>query len=102
MSDAINDYYDLSNLVDNDIIIVCVLIQMSRIVPNKAILASLEKLSLKKYQGDLDFLLNLKTDTIRDLSNAFKPMVSKFRNEEFAESVTNLLDAIEYNEGFVR
>ena len=98
MSSPIDDYYDLSSLVDDDIILVCVLIQMSRIIPNKAILSSLEKLSLRKYQGDLDFLLNLKTETIKDLSNAFKPMVNKFRDDEMSENITNLLDVIEYKD----
>ena len=102
MSNPLDDYYDLSSLVDDDIILVCVLIQMSRIIPNKAILSSLEKLSLRKYQGDLDFLLNLKTETIKDLSNAFKSMVNKFRDDEMSENITNLLDVIEYKDGYVR
>ena len=66
--DNIEKYYFLSELTNDDIEAVAVLIELITIKPKVRIVNDLEKLNLSKYGDTLEKLLDLKVSTIKDIS----------------------------------
>ena len=66
--DNIEKYYLLSELTNDDIETVAVLIELVTIKPKVKILNDLQKLNLSKYGDTLEKLLDLKVSTIKDIS----------------------------------
>lgn len=71
MSQDINNYYGVSNIVNDDIETVAFLIQILRLKPNDRIVCNLENLRLDKYSQELDLLLDIKTGTLKELQQIF-------------------------------
>lgn len=99
----LDDYYYLSDICKDDLVMVALLLQIPRLNINKSIVEKLENLNLSTLKNDLDFYLDMKEETIKDLCRCLKDKCNDFRNEDLVNmQPTNLLDIIEIKEGFVR
>ena len=83
MKKHIEDYYALAGLLGDDIKIVALLIQITRLKPSNPIINKLTNLKLDDLEAELDKCLDLKTDTLRDLFQVLK------RNEDEKEDKEN-------------
>lgn len=64
--------YDLSSLCNDDLEVVAVLLLILKIKPTKRILDDLEMLKLKKYESDINYLLEtLTTGTIKNICKIY-------------------------------
>ncbi|PHO12766.1 hypothetical protein CPG38_05730 [Malaciobacter marinus] len=60
--------YDLSSVCDDDLEVVAKLIHFLHYTPTKKLLNDLESLKVKKYESDINFLLDhMKIKTIKNL-----------------------------------
>lgn len=96
MTKNLSEFYDLSELVEDDLKIVSLLVSLESLEVSKKVLNDLQTTKLDKY--DFNRLLGLKIGTIRDLSNFFKVNVDNFKIKEdlkvVSNSDTNLLSFI--------
>lgn len=96
MSDKINDYHDLAGLVDDDIVIVCLLVQIKNMKVNSNLMKDIEMTRFKNI--DFTDLLELNHKTIKDLTNLLRPKSLDYRNKNIVKTITretNLLDFME-------
>lgn len=94
----IDDYYDLANIVDNDIVIVALLIQIQKIKPLVKVVKDLENLNLDKYSKEIDNLLDFKIETLKDLAYLYNNTSFDFEIKKISKKInkdTNLLNLIE-------
>ncbi|MDY0292779.1 MAG: hypothetical protein RBR02_10655 [Desulfuromonadaceae bacterium] len=64
----IQDFYDLSTLCDDDLEVVAKLIHFLHYTPTKKLLNDLEQLKLRKYESDINFLMdNFKVKTLKNI-----------------------------------
>ena len=69
----IQAYYDFSNCCNDDLEFITILLQLPKLKPNKTTLNKLEKLQVKDYEKEFDFLLdNLQITTIKNLYSIFQ------------------------------
>ena len=68
--DKIQDYYDLAALVENDLVMVCLLVQIANLKLNKQLLNDIENMKFSKI--DFTCLLDLNHKTIKDLASMLK------------------------------
>ena len=69
----IQAYYDFSNCCNDDLEFITILLQISKLKPNRTILNKLEKLQVKDYEKEFDFLLdNLQITTIKNLYSIYQ------------------------------
>ena len=86
MNKNIGDFYDLSNIVDDDIEVVAMLLQIFSLAPNNHIISDLSMLKLEPYEKDINTLLDFKCDTLRDLSRVFKKAIEIKKEMEEKEA----------------
>ena len=69
----IQAYYDFSNCCNDDLEFITILLQLPKLKPNKTTLNKLEKLQVKDYEKEFDFLLdNLQITTIKNLYSIYQ------------------------------
>ena len=69
----IQAYYDFSNCCNDDLEFITILLQLPKLKPNKTTLNKLEKLQVKDYEKEFDFLLdNLQITTKKNLYSIFQ------------------------------
>lgn len=69
----ITAFYDFSNCCNDDLDFISILLQISKIKPNRAMINNLEKLRVEKYENDFNFLLdNLQMNTIKNLYSIYQ------------------------------
>ena len=69
----IQAYYDFSNCCNDNLEFITILLQLPKLKPNKTTLNKLEKLQVKDYEKEFDFLLdNLQITTIKNLYSIFQ------------------------------
>ena len=69
----IQAYYDFSNCCNDDLEFITILLQLLKLKPNKTTLNKLEKLQVKDYEKEFDFLLdNLQIATITNLYSIYQ------------------------------
>jgi hypothetical protein len=91
----LSEYYELSELCEDDIKVVCLLVQMESLELSRKTLNDLQNTKLDKYNFDRVLGLNLKT--IRDLKCFFGENLNRFKIKEDLKIVgsdTNLMDFI--------
>ena len=65
--------YDLSSLCNDDLEVVAVLLLLPKIKPTKKILEDLTMLRVKRYENDINYLMdNLTTGTIKNLCHIYQ------------------------------
>ena len=69
----IQAYYDFSNCCNDDLEFITILLQLPKLKPSRTILNRLEKLQVKDYEKEFDFLLdNLQITTIKNLYSIYQ------------------------------
>ena len=69
----IQAYYDFSNCCNDDLEFITILLQLPKLKPHKTTLNKLEKLQVKEYEKEFDFLLdNLQITTIKNLYSIYQ------------------------------
>ena len=69
----ITAFYDFSNCCNDDLEFITILLQLPKLKPNKTTLNKLEKLQVKDYEKEFNFLLdNLRTPTIKNLYSIYQ------------------------------
>ena len=69
----IQAYYDFSNCCNDDLEFITILLQLLKLKPHKTTLNKLEKLQVKDYEKEFDFLLdNLQIPTIKNLYSIYQ------------------------------
>ena len=69
----ITAFYNFSNCCNDDLEFITILLQISKLKPNRTILNKLEKLQVKDYEKEFDFLLdNLQITTIKNLYSIYQ------------------------------
>ena len=69
----IQAYYDFSNCCNNNLEFITILLQLLKLKPHKTTLNELEKLQVKDYEKEFDFLLdNLQIATITNLYSIYQ------------------------------
>ena len=69
----IQAYYDFSNCCNDDLEFITILLQLLKLKPHKTTLNKLEKLQVKDYEKEFDFLLdNLQIATITNLYSIYQ------------------------------
>ena len=69
----IQAYYDFSNCCNDDLEFITFLLQLLKLKPHKTTLNKLEKLQVKDYEKEFDFLLdNLQITTIKNLYSIYQ------------------------------
>ena len=69
----IQAYYDFSNCCNDNLEFITILLQISKLKPSKTTLNKLEKLQVKDYEKEFDFLLdNLQIATITNLYSIYQ------------------------------
>ena len=77
----IQAYYDFSNCCNDDLEFITILLQLPKLKPNKTILNKLEKLQVKDYEKEFDFLLdNLQITTVKNLYSIYKSNLEEVKN----------------------
>ena len=66
-------FYDFSNCCNDDLEFITILLQLLKLKPSKTTLNKLEKLQVKDYKKEFDFLLdNLQITTIKNLYSSYQ------------------------------
>ncbi len=69
----ITTFYDFSNCCNDDLEFITILLQLQKLKPHKTTLNKLEKLQVKDYEKEFNFLLdNLRTPTIKNLYSIYQ------------------------------
>lgn len=69
----IQAFYNFSNCCNDDLEFITILLQIPKLKTNKTILNKLEKLQVKGYEKEFDFLLdNLQITTIKNLYSIYQ------------------------------
>ena len=69
----IQAYYDFSNCCNDNLEFITILLQLQKLKPSRTILNKLEKLQVKEYEKEFDFLLdNLQIATITNLYSIYQ------------------------------
>ena len=77
----IQAYYDFSNCCNDDLEFITILLQLPKLKPNKTTLNKLEKLQVKDYEKEFDFLLdNLQVATIKNLYSIYQSNLEEVKN----------------------
>ena len=89
--DKIQDYYDLAALVENDLVMVCLLVQIANMKLNKQLLNDIENMKFSKI--DFTCLLDLNHKTIKDLSNMLRcNLANEVIEEKIVKEEINLFN----------
>ena len=99
MNQKIQDYYDLAELVEDDLKVVALLVQLEKMELSQKTLSSIEILKLNDF--DFDRILSLNVKTIKDLAKFFQVNVNNFECKKMVKIVfedTTLLDLMEREE----
>ena len=94
MSYKINDYYDLANILENDIRKVALLVSISRLTVNKKIIEDLQSLKVDVYNCDINRILELPINFIKAISSFLNENI---KNQEFVNMI-NIGEAYEIYE----
>ena len=95
MNQKISDYYDLSELCEDDLKIVCLLAQLEKLEVSQKTLSSIESLKLNDF--NFDRILSLNVKTIKDLAKFFQVNVNNYKIKsdlKIVSSDTTLMDFI--------
>ena len=77
----ITAFYDFSNCCNDDLEFITILLQLPKLKPNKTTLNKLEKLQVKDYEKEFDFLLdNLQITTIKNLYSIYQSNLEEVKN----------------------
>ena len=77
----IQAYYDFSNCCNDDLEFITILLQLLKLKPSKTTLNKLEKLQVKDYKKEFDFLLdNLQITTIKNLYSIYQSDLEEVKN----------------------
>ena len=69
----IQAYYDFSNCCNDNLAFITILLQLLKLKPHKTTLNKLEKLQVKDYEKEFNFLLdNLQISTIQNLYSIYQ------------------------------
>ena len=69
----IQAYYDFSNCCNDNLEFITILLQLQKLKPHKTTLNKLEKLQVKDYEKEFNFLLdNLQIATIKNLYSIYQ------------------------------
>ena len=69
----IQAYYDFSNCCNDNLEFITILLQLQKLKPHKTTLNKLEKLQVKDYEKEFNFLLdNLQIATIKNLHSIYQ------------------------------
>lgn len=98
MQRAISDLYEVAELTDDDLVIIALMVQTLQLNPLAKVVTDLEDLKLEKYAKELNMILDLKLDTIKDLKSIFKSKSFDYGIKRLSRTVdnkTNLLNFME-------
>ncbi len=77
----IQAYYDFCNCCNDDLEFITILLQLLKLKPHKTTLNKLEKLQVKDYEKEFDFLLdNLQITTVKNLYSIYKSNLEEVKN----------------------
>ena len=77
----ITAFYDFSNCCNDNLEFITILLQLLKLKPRKIILNKLEKLQVKDYEKEFNFLLdNLHITTVKNLYSIYQSDLEEVKN----------------------